>query len=73
MGYDKTDEDLGLDNFDHQFRRNSEDKNLNSRGKDLLDICKLNDLLILNGRVIGDVLEPSLVTIGMDLALLTIV
>ena len=55
VGYDKTDEDLGLDNFDNQLSRNSEDKNTNSRGKDLLDICKLNDLLILNGRVTGDV------------------
>ena len=34
--------------------RNSEDKNTNARGKDLLDVCKLNDFLIMNGRKVGD-------------------
>ncbi len=35
--------------------RNSEDKKTNPRGRDLLDICKVNDLLIANGRITGDV------------------
>ena len=55
VGHDKSDLELGLDNFDNQIMRNSEDKTCNDRGKDLLDICKLNDFLILNGRMTGDV------------------
>ena len=35
--------------------RNSEDKKENSRGKDLLDICVVNDLLVVNGRKTGDI------------------
>jgi exonuclease III len=35
--------------------RNSEDKKVNPRGRDLLDICKVHDLLIANGRVTGDI------------------
>ena len=46
---------MGIDNFDNQTRRNSEDKSCNERGKELIDICKMNDLLILNGRVTGDI------------------
>ncbi len=34
--------------------RNSEDKNDNKRGKELIDFCKSNDMLIINGRKIGD-------------------
>ena len=34
--------------------RNSQDKNTNVRGKELLDACKLNDFLIMNGRKVGD-------------------
>ena len=30
--------------------RNSEDRKTNARGKDLLDLCKLNNLIISNGR-----------------------
>ena len=55
VGHDKTDEELGIENFDNQTMRNSEDKTINARGKELLDICKLNDLLILNGRMTGDI------------------
>ena len=40
--------------MDHPLR-NSEDRTVNSRGRDLLDLCKVNDLLIANGRVAGDV------------------
>ena len=53
--FDKSDIELGVENYDDQICRNSEDKALNSRGKDLLDVCKLNDLLILNGRKTGDI------------------
>ena len=35
--------------------RNSEDKTTNSRGKELLDLCKMNKLIIMNGRKTGDV------------------
>ena len=35
--------------------RNSEDKKLTVRGKELLDLCKLNNLIIINGRKTGDV------------------
>lgn len=37
-----------------QVNRNSEDKNKNPRGEELLDLCKLNNLLIANGRKPGD-------------------
>ena len=53
--HDKSDSELGIENFDNQILRNSEDKTINQRGKDLLDICKMNDLLILNGRMTGDI------------------
>ena len=42
-------------NKENQTLRNSEDKSRNQRGKEILDICKLNDLLILNGRTTGDI------------------
>ena len=35
--------------------RNSEDKTTNSRGKELLDLCKMNKLITMNGRKTGDV------------------
>ena len=35
--------------------RNSEDKKENPRGKELLDLCKLNNLVITNGRKAGDI------------------
>ena len=35
--------------------RNSEDRKLNTRGQDILDICKNNELYILNGRTAGDI------------------
>ena len=55
MGHDKFDEDLGIENLDSQTMRNSEDKTCNERGKELLDICKMNDFRILNGRMTGDI------------------
>ena len=53
--FDKSDLELGIENFDNQNKRNSEDKKVNTRGKELLDVCKSNDLLILNGRKMGDI------------------
>ena len=52
--YDKFDEEMGIQNFDNQCSRNSEDRKANPRGSELLDVCKLNDFLILNGRTTGD-------------------
>ena len=51
---DKSDEELGITNVVDQFIRNSEDQVVNNRGKELLDVCKQNDMIILNGRKIGD-------------------
>ena len=44
-----------MDNYENQHLRNSEDEIINNRGKELLDVCKLNDLLIANGHSVGDV------------------
>ena len=52
---DKSDDYFGIENFSNQNKRNSEDKTKNARGIELLDVCKLNDLFILNGRTTGDV------------------
>ena len=50
--------DEGIDESDPDAidpnRRNSEDEKINARGKELLDICKLNKLVIVNGRKSGD-------------------
>ena len=51
---DKSDDIFGIDNLSNQGPRNSEDRKVNPRGKELLDLCKVNDLLIANGRKIGD-------------------
>ena len=45
---------MGIQNLDNQSSRNSEDRKANPRGSGLLDVCKLNDFLILNGRTTGD-------------------
>ena len=52
--HDKFDIVLGIENLNKKHIRNSEDPKINTRGKELLDVCKLNDFLILNGREIGD-------------------
>ena len=55
--HDKSDDEFGISTTIHipPPPRNSEDmKLLNKRGKDLLDICKINDLVIANGRTMGD-------------------
>lgn len=36
------------------IKRSSEDRKINQRGKELIDLCKANDLLIANGRKVGD-------------------
>ena len=57
MSHDKFDEELGVDTIIHESPppRNSEDmKLINKRGKEFLDICRINDLIIANGRTIGD-------------------
>ena len=54
ISYDKFDEELGVENFSNQHERNSQDHITNARGKELLDVCKLNDLLVMNGRKVGD-------------------
>ena len=56
--YDKYDEELGVPTCIHAPppARNSEDmKIVNKRGKDFLDICRTNDLVIANGRTVGDI------------------
>ena len=57
--HDKSDDDLevptGMSMENIPLPRNSEDKNINSRGKEFLDLCRMNDLCIANGRTIGDV------------------
>ena len=45
---------FGIENLSNQNLRNSEDQNKKPRGNELLDVCKLNDMLILNGCKIGD-------------------
>ena len=51
---DKPDSYFGIENLSNQNLRNSEDENKNPRGNELLDVCKLNDMLIINGRKTGD-------------------
>ena len=54
---DKTDESLGIEveMINIPTTRNSQDlKTINKRGHDFLDICRVNDLTIANGRVLGD-------------------
>ena len=56
--YDKSDEDLGVPSGmleqDMPLPRNSEDAKPNARGREFLDLCRMNDLCIANGRTIGD-------------------
>ena len=52
---DKTDMFFGIHNSVDQNERNSEDSKKNPRGNELLDLCKINDILIVNGRKPGDI------------------
>ena len=45
---------LESENLNNKLNRNSQDKTVNQRGKELLDLCKANDMLITNGRKVGD-------------------
>ena len=57
VAYDKYDEILGVQNTLVSIppSRNSQDmKIVNKRGREFLDICRINDLVIANGRTIGD-------------------
>ena len=51
---DKYDEDFNICVNDNTLNRNSQDKKVNQRGNELLDLCKSLDLNILNGRKTGD-------------------
>ena len=52
--HDKYDETLGIENLTNQHPRNSQDQVVKTKGKELLDTCKMYDYLIMNGRTIGD-------------------
>ena len=52
---DKYDDIFGIKNSDLQIIRNSEDTISNKRGRELLDFCKTNDFIIVNGRKSGDI------------------
>ena len=45
---------LESENLNNKLSRNSQDKTVNQRGNELLDLCKANDMLITNGRKVGD-------------------
>ena len=45
---------LEEENDQEYIPRNSEDRKENPRGNELLDICKINNLIVLNGRKTGD-------------------
>ena len=53
--HDKFDETFGIENNCSHPTRNSEDLFLNTRGNELLDFCKANDYVIVNGRKVGDI------------------
>ena len=51
---DKYDEEFNICVNDNTLKRNSQDKKVNQRGNELLDLCKSLDLNIVNGRKTGD-------------------
>ena len=53
--HDKYDINIEVENFELPLRT-SADKELNSKGKELLDLCKTYSLCIINGRKTGDIL-----------------
>ena len=55
LRHDKFDEDFGFENHYNLPTRNSQDFTANTRGNELLDFCKANDYVIVNGRKIGDI------------------
>ena len=53
--HDKFDVNFNLENMYNLPLRNSKDTATNARGNDLLDFCKVNDYIIINGRKVGDI------------------
>ena len=55
--HDKFDDDMGIPTTmqEKPLPRNSQDTKMNKRGKPFLDLCKINDLCIANGRTVGDI------------------
>ena len=51
---DKYHSDISMGDKKNYPKRNSQDKTVNKRGEELIDICKALELLIANGRKIGD-------------------
>ena len=48
--------DIEIDVQTKPLSRNSEDMRLiNQRGKEFLDICRINNIIVVNGRKIGDI------------------
>ena len=50
---DKYDEVFNI-STNHTHKRNSQDKEINHRGSELLELCKALDINIINGRTTGD-------------------
>ena len=51
---DKFDTELGIEIEENNSKRNSQDKIINKRGEEILDMCKSLNLYIANGRKVGD-------------------
>jgi len=51
---DKFDIEFGIETNENNSLRNSQDKVINKRGENLLDLCKSLNFQIANGRKIGD-------------------
>ena len=58
---DKYDEEFNICLNDNSLKRNSQDRKVNQRGNELLDLCKSLDLNIVNGRKTGDLFGNSVV------------
>ena len=52
---DKYDLNYGLQNPTNIPKSNSYDNKINARGKEIIDLCKINDVIIVNGRKLGDI------------------
>ena len=73
IAHDKSDGSLGIHSeiLSLPLSRNSEDmKIVNKRGNDFLDVCRINDLSIANGRVLGD-LFGNVIKSGVPVWLIT--
>ena len=54
ISQDKFDTDFDIEIEGNNSKRNSQDKIVNKRGEEILDMCKSQNLYIANGRKIGD-------------------